>query len=320
MVVRPGNQPLGDRTVPFTMRKVLANPYLLLTLSSLFWAGNFVLSKAMATEIPPVTLAFGRWTLAFLFVLPFAGKHLRADRQQLLTHWKLLLLVSLLGITAFNTMIYIGLQSTTAINSLLLQSFFPVVIPALAFLFFREKLFARQIVGILVSLVGTLWLVSQGDVDRLLSASFNRGDGGVFVAIILYATYTLLRRFRPSVHPLSFLATTFGLGIIMLFPVWVGELLYQSLPELTLEVGLTLLYLAIFPSLVAYLFFNEAVGMIGATTAGLFSHLVPTFGSIMAIIFLGETFRSYHAWGILLIFAGIALSLLRRRRRSSVKA
>ena len=145
------------------MKNIPLNPYFLLTLASLFWAGNFVLSKAMSTQIPPVTLAFGRWTLAFLFVLPFAYAHLRRDRQTLLRHWKILLPVSLLGITAFNTMIYVGLQSTTAINSLLLQSFFPVVIPALAFLFFREKLSGRQVIGIAVSLAGTLWLVSQGE-------------------------------------------------------------------------------------------------------------------------------------------------------------
>ena len=107
---------------------------------------------------------------------------------------------------------------------------------------------------------------------------------------------------------------------MMLFPVWMGELVYYPLPDVTLEVGLTFLYLAIFPSLVAYLFFNEAVGMIGATTAGLFSHLVPTFGSIMAIVFLGETFHSYHAWGILLIFAGIVLVIRRTRKQLSVKA
>ena len=295
------------------MKKRWASPYLLLTLSSLFWAGNFVLSKAISTEIQPITLAFGRWSLAFLFVLPFAYPHLKNDRQVLFRHWKVLLPVSFLGITAFNTMIYIGLQSTTALNSLLLQSFFPVVVPALAFVFFREKLTWPRVVGIGVSVVGSLWLVSQGDPSRLLSAALNRGDVWVFAAVVLYAGYALLLRFRPSLHPLSFLATSFGLGIIMLFPFWIGELWYSPTPALTTDVLLSFLYLAIFPSLVAYLFFNEAVGMIGATTAGLFSHLVPTFGSILAIIFLGEKFQSYHAWGILLIFAGIILVVRRPR-------
>ena len=301
------------------MKKIRSNPYLLLTLASLFWAGNFVLSKAISTDVRPVTLAFGRWLLAFLFVLPFAYASLKKDRQQLIRQWKVLLPISLLGITAFNTMIYIGLQSTTAINSLLLQSFFPVVIPALAFVFFREKLTLPQVLGILVSLAGTLWLLSQGDINLLLSATFNPGDLWVFAAIILYAGYALLLRFRPAVHPLSFLATTIGMGVIMLLPFWVGELYYYPMTALTYELGFSFLYLAIFPSFVAYLFFNEAVGMIGATTAGLFSHLVPTFGSIMAIIFLGEEFRSYHAWGILLILVGIAIVISRRRKQPSAK-
>lgn len=287
--------------------KVTKNPYVLLTLAMLFWAGNFVLSKAVVVEMPPVTLAFGRWGLAFLILLPFAYPHLRRDSPALRHSWKVLLPISLLGITCFNTFIYVGLQTTSAINSLLLQSFFPVVVPVLAFVFFREKLGVQSVVGILISLLGTLWLVAQGDLARLHSASFNPGDGWVFAAVVLYAGYALLLRFRPTVHPLSFLAVTFGLGLVMLLPFLVTEWLSHPPPALTVELGLAFLYLAVFPSLVSYLFFNEAVRQIGATTAGLFSHLVPTFGSLMAIFFLGERFHGYHAVGIGLILTGIAL-------------
>ena len=160
--------------------KLIKNPYVLLTLAMLFWAGNFVLSKAVVVEVRPVTLAFGRWGLAFLVVLPFAYRHLRRDSLSLRRAWKVLIPISLLGITCFNTFIYVGLQTTTAINSLLLQSFFPVVVPVLAFGFFREKLGLLAVVGILVSLLGTLWLVAQGDLERLRSASFSPGDGWVF--------------------------------------------------------------------------------------------------------------------------------------------
>jgi drug/metabolite transporter (DMT)-like permease len=294
--------------------QLIKNPYVLLTLAMLFWAGNFVLSKAVVVEVRPVTLAFGRWALAFLVVLPFAHRHLRRDSLSLRRAWKVLISISLLGITCFNTFIYVGLQTTTAINSLLLQSFFPVVVPVLAFVFFREKLRFTAVVGILVSLLGTLWLVAQGDLDRLRSASYNPGDGWVFAAVVLYAGYALLLRFRPAVHPLSFLAVTFGLGLVMLLPFLVVELTVYPPPLLTTELGLAFLYLAIFPSLVSYLFFNEAVRQIGATTAGLFSHLVPTFGSLMAVFFLGERFHGYHAVGIGLILAGIGLVVGTRRR------
>ena len=301
------------------MKKLWGNPYLLLILATLFWAGNFVLSKAISTDVPPVTLAFGRWVLAFIFVLPFAYPHLRKDRSVLLRHWKILLPISFLGITCFNTFIYVGLQSTTAINSLLLQSFFPVMVPVLAFVFFREKLNLRQTGGILLSLVGTLWLVAQGDVQRLLSARFNAGDLWIFVAVILYAGYTLLLRFRPGVHPLSFLAVTFGVGFILLLPFFLIEVPHYPAIRLTTDLIISFLYLAIFPSVVSYLFFNEAVRMIGATTAGLFSHLMPVFGSLMAIAFLGETFHTYHTWGILLIFAGIFLVIRRGQAKPTAK-
>lgn len=302
------------------MKKLWGNPYLLLILATLFWAGNFVLSKAISTEILPVTLAFGRWVLAFGVVLPFAYPHLKKDRVVLLNHWKVLLPISLLGITCFNTFIYVGLQYTSAINSLLLQSFFPIMVPVLAFIFFRERLTLRQTGGILVSLAGTLWLVAQGDLDRLLSAQFNVGDLWIFVAVILYAGYTLLLRFRPVVHPLSFLAITFGIGFIMLLPFFLIELSYQPALTLTSDLMISYLYLAVFPSVVSYLFFNEAVVMIGATTAGLFSHLMPVFGSLMAIIFLGETFHTYHAGGILLIFVGIALVIRQKQQKPKEKA
>ncbi|MGB3848404.1 MAG: DMT family transporter [Tunicatimonas sp.] len=293
---------------------MMKNPYVLLTLAMLFWAGNFVLSKAIVVDVRPVTLAFGRWVLALLVLLPFAYPHLRRDKPALREAGMVLLPISLLGITCFNTFVYIGLQSTTAINSLLLQSFFPVVVPVLALIFFRERLRGGTVVGILVSLVGTLWLVAEGSLARLQSATFNAGDGWVITSVVLYAGYTLLLRFRPTVHPLSFLAVTFGLGVVMLLPFLVAEWLIYGVPALTQELGLALAYLALFPSLVSYLFFNEAVRQIGATSAGLFSHLVPLFGSLMAIVFLGERFYSYHAVGIGLILTGIALVVVTRQR------
>lgn len=300
-------------------KRLARYPYLLLVLATLFWAGNFVLSKAVVATIPPVTLAFGRWLLAFLLVLPFAFPYLKRDRAALLRHWKVLVPLSFLGITCFNTMIYVGLQTTTAINSLLLQSFFPVVVAGLAFVFFQEKLSGRQVGGILVSLTGTLWLVARGEMERLLSFALNPGDLWVFAAVILYAVYALLLRFRPEVHPLSFLAVTFGVGILLLLPFFLVELPQHPPIALSTELGLVFLYLALFPSLIAYLFFNEAVEMIGATTAGLFSHLVPTFGSLMAIIFLGERFREYHAWGIGLIFTGIFLVIKQSKAQRTEK-
>lgn len=285
----------------------MKNPYLLLIFATLFWAGNFVLSKAMSTEIPPVTLAFGRWSLAFLLIGGITRKKVLKDWPVIRREIWVLLPLSLFGVTIFNTLIYVGLQYTTALNSLLLQSFFPIVVAVMSFFFFGERLRKAQVTGILVSLAGTLLLVSKGDLYTLLTATFNRGDLWVITAVCCYASYAILLRYRPNIHPLSFLAVTFCLGTLMLFPFFLWEQMQVASVQWDWQVVTTIVYLAVFPSLLAYLFFNEAVREIGASTAGLFSHLVPLFGSLMAIIFLGESFFLYHAMGAFFTFSGIFL-------------
>lgn len=286
--------------------------YFLLVLATFFWAGNVVVSKSVSLEVPPVALAFIRWSMALVIVSFFAGSKVKKDMPVIRQYWKILIPLSFFGITCFNTLIYIALRNTTAINSLLLQSFFPVVVAIMAFFFFREKLSPVQIVGILVSLAGTLFLVSKGSLEVLLSASFNAGDLWVFTAIICYAAYTILLRFRPPIHPQSFLVVTFFLGTLMLLPFFLAESIFFEPFYMAGDVVWVVLYLAIFPSILAYQFFNEGVKVAGATVAGLFSHLIPVFGSIMAVMFLGEKFYLYHAVGMVLILGGILLVILRQ--------
>lgn len=285
----------------------MKNPYLLLIFATLFWAGNFVLSKAMSTQIPPVTLAFWRWCVAFIILTAVAWKQVRADWPQITGSLPILLLISMFGVAAFNTLIYIGLQNTSALNSLLLQSFFPVVVAGMSFLFLRERLQRLQLLGILLSLCGTLLLVAKGNPAVLFSANFNPGDLWIITAVFCYASYAILLRYRPAIHPLSFLMITFGLGTMMLLPFYLWERTHAMQIGWEQNTVLTIAYLAVFPSFISYLFFNEAVRKIGASTAGLFSHLVPLFGVSMAILLLGERFFQYHATGALLIFGGIYL-------------
>ncbi len=285
----------------------MKNPFFLLVLANLFWSGNFVLSKAISTEVPPVGLAFWRWCMAFFFLSLFAWPVVKKDLAMLRQHWKILIPISLLGISCFNTLIYTGLQNTSAINSLLLQSLFPVVVAIFSFVFFREKLKHIQIAGICISLLGTLFLISKGSISMLLSATFNRGDLWICLAVVSYAGYTILLRYRPKVHPLSFLLITFFMGTVILLPVYLTESILVKPVPFTLNFVLAVLYLAILPSIMAYLFFNEAVRKIGANIAGLFSHLMPVFGSLMAILFLHEKFKYFHLMGFLLIFGGIIL-------------
>lgn len=297
----------------------MKNPYLLLIFATLFWAGNFILSKAMSAELPPIALAFWRWSMAFLLIVIIAHRKFASDWPQIRKHLPVLLPISFFGIAAFNTLIYVGLQSTTALNSLLLQSFFPVVVAIMSFIFLGERLRRTQLGGILVSLCGTLLLVTRGDLTTLLAASFNRGDLWVITAVCCYAAYAILLRYRPPIHAFSFLTITFGLGTLMLMPVYLWEHMHVRAVNWQWNSVLTVAYLAVFPSFISYLFFNEAVRKIGASTAGLFSHLVPLFGSVMAILFLGEPFYLYHALGAAFTFTGIYLVISNKRISKRVK-
>ena len=290
-------------------------PYLLLTLAVLFWAGNFIVGRAFHGEIPPIALAFWRWVGAALFVTLPAIKYVRLDLPVLRRHWPILLLLALSGVASFNSLVYSGLQYTQAINAFLLQSLMPVLIVLLSFLLFREKVRLRQICGVFVSLWGAVTIISRGDFNLLQSLSFNRGDLLVFVAVIGYAVYSVMLRKRPRVHALSLIFTTFWLGALMILPVYLWEALYVKPLQLALHTSLAIGYVALFPSILSYLCYNRGVELIGANRAGLFIHLMPVFGSIMAILFLGERFLWFHAIGIALIAVGILLATFRVARQ-----
>ncbi|GIK41128.1 MAG: multidrug DMT transporter permease [Chloroflexota bacterium] len=283
-------------------------PYLLLVLATLFWSGNFVLGRAVRADVPPIGLAFWRWCGGSILVMGFAWPYLKRDWGLIRQHWKIVLLLSILGVASFNTLIYTGLQFTTAINALLMQSAMPVLIVLMSYLFFREIVSAVQGVGILLSLVGVLAIIGQGRLEVLTSLSLNLGDLLVFIAVALYAAYSALLRQRPPIHPLSFIAATFIAGAVILLPFYLWENATGRVMSVDGVTLLTVGYVAIFPSILAYLFYNRGVELAGANRAGLFVHLMPVFGSIMAILFLGERFGWFHGVGILLILGGILLA------------
>lgn len=287
------------------------HPYLLLTLAVFFWSGNFIVGRAVHGQVPPVALAFLRWTGAALLVLPLALPHLRRDWPRLAGHWPVLLLLSALGITAFNTLIYTGLQWTQALNAFLLQSITPVIIVILSFALFGERVSGRQLGGIGLSLAGAATIILQGEWEALRELQVNRGDLLALAAVFCYAGYSVLLRKRPAIHPLSFLALTFGLGWLLLLPFWLAEMAGGRSFVATPTTLAAVAYVAIFPSIVSYLCYNRGVDLVGANRAGLFIHLMPVFGSLLAIVFLGESFHPYHAAGIFLIGWGIHLATRR---------
>jgi drug/metabolite transporter (DMT)-like permease len=234
--------------------------------------------------------------------------HMRRDHQVLLQNWRSILLLATLGIAAFNTLAYSGLQYTEAINAFLLQSLMPVLIVLLSFLLFSEKVTKFQSAGILVSLCGAVLIIARGDADILLSLSVNRGDLLVFAAIVCYAGYTVMLRKRPLVHPLAFIATIFWLGSLIILPFYLWETQTVAAFELNPANLMVIGYVMVFPSIISYLCYNRGVELVGANRAGLFIHLMPVFGSLMAVAFLDEIFHWYHGLGIMLIGAGIYLA------------
>lgn len=290
----------------------------LLVAANLFWAGNIVLARELAGQVPPVTLAYWRWTGAFAVGVGFAWPRLKTDLPVMMRHWKMMLMLSATGIASYSSMSYIGLRSTTALNALLLQSATPLIIIVWAYLLFRERPAARQTVGVLVSLAGVAAIACHGSMDMLARLRLGHGDLWVLSGLLIYAFYCVTLRRRPLVHPLSFLVAAMGIGSLMMLPLMLGEFAAGERIVGGLPSYLGIAYSAVLPSFVAYLFFNRGVELIGAGPAGQSMHLMPLFGSILAVLLLHEQFQAYHAVGIAMIAAGITLASFKAapRRRA----
>ena len=282
----------------------------LISLTMLFWAGSVIVGRAAADLLPPVLFTFLRWTGALLLVLPLAWPHLRADLPALWRRRWVVALLAVLSTVAYNILVYRGLHQTTAVNALLMQSVMPLAILLAALVLFNERPGWRQAGAIMVSLAGVAVIVAQGSWDTLRHLTFNAGDLLILLAVLAFAVYSALLRRRPAVHALSLVAALFAigvpvLGVMALAEHWTGARAVLS-PASAAAVG----YAVVFASLLATLCYNRAVGLLGAARAGQFSHLQPVFGTVLAVLFLGESLHLYHAGGVALIAAGLAASNL----------
>ncbi|MFG1463674.1 DMT family transporter [Xanthobacter sp. DSM 24535] len=280
-------------------------PYLLLSITALLWACNMVLGRFVAGHIPPISLACLRWAGATLILLPFSYRQLIGDWPVLRRHWALLLALSACGIACYNAMSYYGLQYTQALNGLLVQSSSPLLIALWSLLLFRDRLSRGQAAGIVISLLGVVVIVSRGDIDVLLHLKPNVGDIWIIAALVIYAFYAANLRLRPPVRSLSFLTVIMALGALQLVPFALWEASEGHVIEfnrLTLSV---LAFVMTGPSLIAYMAFNRGVELVGANRAAPFFHLMPVFGSALAILVLGEQFEWFHGVGYALVITGI---------------
>jgi len=287
-----------------------ASPYLLLTLTALFWAGNAVMARALHVLLPPATMSFWRWVLALLLLFPFVLRPMYEQRSLLRAHWMRLALLGVLGVGCYNTFLYTALQTTTATNGVLISSITPVLIVLVGRILFGVEMTRRQQAGILLSLLGVVGIVSRGDIEVLERLDFNQGDLLLVGCAVTWALYTVLLRFRPSgIDTLAFLgAAVIGGIVLLMLPLYLVELAGDRVAVWNVATGAGMAYFAVFPSILAYLFWNRGVRQVGANRAGLFLYLIPVFGIVLAIVFLGERLHFFHLIGAVLIFTGIAIS------------
>jgi drug/metabolite transporter (DMT)-like permease len=295
-----------DQTSSARSGNWLANqPYLLLCITALCWAGNAIVGRMAAGHIAPVTLSFLRWSFAFLIILPFAWKHLAKDWAAIRGRLGVMIVLSITGIGAFNTLQYWALEHTQALNTLLLQSAGPLVVAVWSLLLLGVRLTLAQAAGVMLSMAGVLIILMHGDLTKLSGIDFNIGDLIFIVALAIFGIYSVLSLKRPDIHGLSFVAFTFGAGAACLIPLFIWELFARPLMQIDTANLLTLFYVALFPSTIAYLCYNRGVQLIGANRAAPFFHVVPVFGTIMSIIFLGEHPQAFHFIGFALVLAGV---------------
>ena len=292
-----------------------ASPYLLLSLTSLFWSLNWVIGRAIVGHVSPLALTFIRWLVAVAVMMPFAWPGIRRHWPIIRRHWKAIAWIGFWGTGLHNAFAYVGLQYTTATNGVILNSAIPVMIILLGWLIYRETISGRQAVGVTVSVVGILAIVCRGDPSVLATLSLNKGDLILLVGMAFWAAYTVLLRMKPEGLPgLTLLACCGCVGLMLLLPLAAFEMLFlDGRVELSAATISAMLYVGIFPSFVGYVFWNRGVAEVGPNVAGIFVHLMPAFGALLAWLFLDERIYLFHIVGIALILAGIALTTRGRK-------
>ncbi|MHB8770981.1 MAG: DMT family transporter [Syntrophales bacterium] len=286
------------------------SPYLLLILATLFWAGNAVMARALHTLLPPATMALWRWVLALLLLLPFVLRPMVEQRALLAANWLRLAILGVLGVGCYNTFLYAAMQTTTATNGVLINSITPLLIVVIGRVLFGVTMTGRQAAGILLSLAGIVGIVGRGDITVLLRLDFNQGDLLLVGGAMTWALYTVLLRWRPAgIDTLAFLGASVVGGIVLLMlPLYLIELASGRYAIWNGATVSGMVYFAVFPSILSYLFWNRGVQHVGANRAGLFLYLVPVFGVALAVTFLGERLSLFHLAGAALIFLGITLA------------
>jgi drug/metabolite transporter (DMT)-like permease len=294
--------------------------YLLALGATAIWSGNFIIARGFSGTVPPVSLAFWRWSVALLVLLPFTIKAFIGQFQLVWKHKIYLAAAGFLGVSLFNTLVYIAGSTTTAMNLSLISITFPVIIVVLSRILFGDKIPLMRLGGIILVLIGVVYLITRGELSVLMRLSFSIGDVWMLVAALAFAVYSILLRKKPAeMDILVFQLSTFIIGLLLLAPFYLWET--SIVPPVVFDVSLmlVLLYVGVFASLTAFLFWNKAVSMIGPSEAGLVYYTLPLFSGILSLFFLGESIGIVHLVSSVLIIGGILMAnglLFRRGNRS----
>ena len=286
-----------------------ASPYLLLTITAILWAGNLVLGRGLRHDVPPMALAFWRWAppLAVLWLLFW--RQVRAQWPLIRAHWKIFLVLGPFGSGLNSVLVFNSLARTTATNAALLNSFTPIFIILLSVLFMGQRLTRVQTLGVFVSLIGVLCIVVHADFTALDTLRLNLGDFYMLGALLTWSIYTICLKWRPAELDLwTFMTCMISVGLVSAVPFYIWELVQGARMHLTFSVVLGMGYLGVCSAFVATLFWNRSVAKVGPTKAGMFVHLIPVFGSMLSVLFLGESLHAYHVLGIGLVFVGLYLT------------
>ncbi len=295
-------------------RGLYDQPYLLLTLTMLFWGGNAVAGQLVVGEISPLTLTFLRWLLVCGVLWAVTGRRVRAEWPVMRPRLLWITGVAICGFTGFNSLFYIASHGTTAVNIGILQGSIPVIVFLGAFALHRTRVGLLQILGAIITIIGVIVVATAGDPARLTALAFNPGDVTMMVACLFYSAYTVALPNRPKVSGLVFFTVMSLVAMVttlplMLYEVFSGTVIWPSLKGLAVA-----LYIALFPSFIAQIFFMRGVELIGPGRAGIFVNLVPVFAAGLAVVILAESFHLYHAAALGLVLGGIWLSERHKRR------
>lgn len=297
--------------------KAVALAVVMICMTPLFWAGHSVVGRLVANDIPTYTLVSLRWFLAAGILFLFVYKRCWAERYLLLRHWRMVLLTGIIGPTLFPVLLYSGLKTTTVTNTSIIQCLVPALVPVFAWLMLRIPIRPMQILGIAISIVGVIVIVTKGKPLAVLDVAFVIGDLFILAGFTIWSVYTVVIRLKPpAISPNTMLVATMFIAAIATMPLGIMEAADGHYIPMTAKAWWAIGYIVVFPSLLAYLFYNNAVNIIGPTKAGLASHLVPPTGIVLGVIFLGETFAPYHAISFAAILAGVIL-VIRSGRASN---